>query len=64
MTPSINSDDRALIGQPETTSKWLSLWHRIESASRYDDANESYAKAIVSIDLIALSCLTFSVGHI
>ena len=36
----------------------------IESASRFDGASEIAAKAIESIDLIALTCVTISLGHL
>ena len=36
----------------------------IKSTSRFDGADENKAKGIEAIDLIALSCLTFSLVHI
>ena len=36
----------------------------IESESRFDSASEIAAKAIVSIDLVALTCSTISLAHI
>ena len=63
MTPSVDPHGRPLIGLP-TTSSTVRAAGAFESSSRFKGASEMEAKAIKSVDLIALACLMNSQDHL
>ena len=63
MTPSVDPHGRRLIGRPTTSSTGHPAG-AFESSSRFKGASEMEAKAIKSIDSIALACLIISQDHL